>query len=73
MASVDRFEIDVVGMGIMQVYQINVLTLSLLEVKLFSSLQTIVSRSLNGFSDAVISVTRFKPVGLGMLFQIKQS
>ena len=60
MASVDRFEIDVVGIGGHAGMPDKCIDPIVIGSQIVSSLQTIVSRSLNGFSDAVISVTRFQ-------------
>jgi len=60
MASVDRFEIDVIGVGGHAGIPNNCIDPIVIASQIVSSLQSIVSRSLSPFTNVVISVTRFQ-------------
>ncbi|MGP7816714.1 M20 peptidase aminoacylase family protein [Niallia sp. 01092] len=60
MASVDRFELDVIGVGGHAGIPNNSIDPIVVGGQIVSSLQSIVSRSLSPFHNAVISVTRFQ-------------
>ena len=59
MASVDRFEIDVIGAGGHAGIPNKVIDPIVIGSQIVSSIQSIVSRNLNPFNNAVISITRF--------------
>lgn len=59
MASVDRFEIDVIGVGGHAGIPNKVIDPIVIGSQIVSSIQSIVSRNLNPFNNAVISITRF--------------
>ncbi|WP_425803880.1 amidohydrolase [Desulfitobacterium sp. Sab5] len=60
MASVDRFEIEVIGVGGHAGIPHNVIDPIVTASQIVTTLQTIVSRNLSPFSNVVISVTRFQ-------------
>lgn len=60
MASVDRFEIDVIGIGGHAGIPENSIDPIIVGSQIVLSLQTILSRNLTPFSNVVISITRFK-------------
>ena len=59
MASVDRFEIDIIGVGGHAGIPNKVVDPIVIGSQIVSSIQSIVSRSLSPFNNAVISITRF--------------
>lgn len=59
MASVDRFEIDVIGVGGHAGIPDKVIDPIVIGSQIVSSLQSIVSRNLSPFNNVVISITRF--------------
>ena len=59
MASVDRFEIDVIGVGGHAGIPNKVIDPIVIGSQIVSSIQSIESRNLNPFNNAVISITRF--------------
>lgn len=60
MASVDRFEIDVIGVGGHAGIPDNSIDPIVVGSQIVSSLQTVVSRNLTPFSNVAISITRFQ-------------
>lgn len=60
MASVDKFEIDVIGVGGHAGVPNNCIDPIIVGSQIVTSIQSIVSRSLSPFSDSVISITRFR-------------
>lgn len=60
MASVDRFEIDVIGVGGHAGIPDNSVDPIVVGSQIVSSLQTVVSRNLTPFSNVAISITRFQ-------------
>lgn len=60
MASVDKFEIDVIGVGGHAGVPNNCIDPIVIGSQIVTSLQSIVGRNLSPFSDSVVSVTRFK-------------
>lgn len=60
MASVDRFEIDVIGVGGHAGMPQNCVDPIVIGSKIITGLQSIISRGLSSFDNAVISVTRFQ-------------
>lgn len=60
MASVDRFEIDVIGVGGHAGIPEKSIDPIIVASQIVSGLQTVISRNLNPFSNAVISITRFQ-------------
>lgn len=60
MASVDKFEIDVIGVGGHAGVPSNVIDPIVVGSQIVTSLQSIISRNLSQFSESVISVTRFQ-------------
>lgn len=60
MASVDRFEIEVIGIGGHAGIPHNVIDPIVTASQIVTALQTIVSRNLSPFTNVVISVTRFQ-------------
>lgn len=60
MASVDRFEIDVIGVGGHAAIPERCIDPIIVASEIVSSLQTIISRNLSPFNNAIISITRFQ-------------
>ncbi|MFU7515339.1 amidohydrolase [Clostridium sp. HCS.1] len=60
MASVDRFEIDVIGVGGHAAIPERCIDPIIVASEIVSSLQTIISRNLSPFSNAIISITKFQ-------------
>jgi len=60
MASVDRFEIDVIGVGGHAGIPDNSIDPIVVASQIVSSLQTVVSRNLTPFSNVAISIKRFQ-------------
>lgn len=60
MASVDRFEIDVIGGGGHAAIPERCIDPIIVASEIVSSLQTIISRNLSPFNNAIISITRFQ-------------
>ena len=60
MASVDRFEIEVIGVGGHAAIPERCVDPIVVASEIVSSLQTIISRNLSPFSNTIISVTRFQ-------------
>lgn len=60
MASVDRFEINIIGVGGHAGMPENCIDPIIIGSQIISGLQSVISRELSSFNNAVISVTRFK-------------
>ena len=71
MASVDRFEIDVLGVGGHAGIPNNSIDPIVVASQIVTGMQTIVSRSLSSFDNVVISITQFMPEIHGTLFRKK--